>query len=579
MTMPVSRRNVLVAGAGLALAAGSGLALASRHARPRLDLRGQNLSGANGRRLNILMIVTDQERHGSLLPAGIELPHHDRLHARATRFSNMNAISGFCSIARGNIYTGQHYQHNGVYENVPVPFSHDLYPDVATLGTMMQDVGYETAYFGKWHLTHVPPPDPGEEQMRALFRSYGFDVSRQPGEVEGPHQGHARDADTAAAAAAYIRSRRGAERPWFAAVNLLNPHDIMFFLATQRQYDTFVRLPFANIELLPAPAEAIYRRDLGLPLPPNFGAAGDVAKPPAHDLYRIANDAGLGRIPDDDLDAWHRHENYYLNCLRDVDRKIGAVLDAMDAAGAWNDTVVVFTSDHGEMSGAHGLRGKGNVVYRENASVPFAIVHPDIRTGGDTPALASHVDIAPTLLRFAGIEAAVLAEQAPWLKGRDLTVALGPAASRSLGGAGREGVLYQWDSRIYGSVDAAEKAAEAFTHDAAVRVWKLFTGPVLDGLKNRHGMRGAFDGRWKFARYFRPREHNTPGDLAALRRLNDVELYDTAADPMERVNVAGRPEAEADLLRMSHLTNRLMAQEVGTADVAELPGPSFLWTA
>jgi arylsulfatase A-like enzyme len=304
-----------------------------------------------------------------------------------------------------------------------------------------------------------------------------------------------------------------------------------------------------------------------------------VAKPAAHDLYRIANDAGLGRIPDDDLDAWRRHENYYLNCLRDVDMKIGTVLDAMDAAGAWTNTIVVFTSDHGEMSGAHGLRGKGNVIYRESASVPFAIIHPDIKNDGDTPALASHVDIAPTLLRFAGIEASVLGEQAPWLKGRDLTAALGPGASRTLDGAGRDGVLYQWDSRIYGSADAAEKAAEAFRHNGAVRAWKLFNGPVLDGLKNRHGMRGAFDGRWKFARYFRPREHNTPRDLAELRRLNDVELYDTVADPMERVNLADRPEAGADLLRMSNLTNRLMAREVGPSDVAELPGPSFLWTA
>jgi arylsulfatase len=509
---------------------------------------------------------------------GLKLPNHDRLYSRATRFSNMNGISGLCSIARGNIYTGQHYQNNGVYENVPVPFAHDLYADVATLGTMMQDAGYETAYFGKWHLTKLPPLDPGADWMRRLFKSYGFDVSNQPGDVEGPHQGYAKDADTATAAATYIRSRKGAERPWFASVNLLNPHDIMFFLA-RRQYETLVPLPFADIRLLPAPADAIYQQDLGLPLPPNFGAGGDVAKPAAHDLYRIANDAGLGRIPDDDLDAWRRHENYYLNCLRDVDRKVGTVLDAMDETGAWIDTVVVFTSDHGEMSGAHGLRGKGNVIYRENASVPFAIVHPDIKSDGDTPALASHVDIAPTLLRFACVEGAVLAEQASWLKGRDLTAALGPGASRTLGGAGRDGVLYQWDSRIYGSAEATEKTAEAFRHNGAVRAWRLFNGPLLDGLKNRHGMRGAFDGRWKFARYFRPREHNTPRDLAELRRLNDVELYDTVADPTERVNLADRPEAAADLLRMSNLTNRLMAGEVGRADVAELPGPSFLWTA
>jgi arylsulfatase len=557
------------------LAAGSGLMFANRaHARPRLKLRANR-----GRQLNVLMIVTDQERHGSLLPKGLKLPNRDRIYAKATRFSNMHSISGLCSIARGNIYTGQHYQQNGVYENVPVPFAHDLYPDIATIGTMMQDAGYETAYFGKWHLTNLPLIDPGTNHMRALFASYGFDVSNQSGEVEGPQQGFAKDAQTAATAAAFIGSRRRAERPWFAAANLLNPHDIMFFLATERQYETFVRLPFGDLKLLPEPADPLYREDLGLPLPPNFGSDGDVAKPVAHSLYRIANEAGLGGIPDDDLDAWLRYENYYLNCLRDVDRQIGVVLDALDAADAWRDTIVVFTSDHGEMSGAHGLRGKGNVVYRENTSVPFAIIHPDIRIDGDTPALASQIDIAPTLLGFAGVGRSVRTEQAPWLKGHDLADAISSGSARTVDGAGRSGVLYQWDSRIFGSADAAQKAADAFKHQGLVRAWKLFSGPVLDGLKNRHGMRGAFDGRWKFARYFRPDQHNTPKNLSELLKLNDVELYDTLADPLERINIAGRPEAEAELLRMSVLTNRLMDKEVGSEDVAELPGPSFFWNA
>jgi arylsulfatase A-like enzyme len=573
--MAIDRRNVLVGAGGLVLAAGSSSLLVKRtHARPRLKL-----SSGQGRKLNILLIVTDQERHGSLLPKGLRLPNRDRLYARATRFSNMNSISGLCSIARGNIYTGQHYQQNGVYENVPVPFAHDLYPDIATLGTMMQDAGYETAYFGKWHLTNLPRTDLGPNGMRALFQSYGFDVSNQSGEVEGPQQGYAKDAYTATAAASYIRSRKGVERPWFASVNLLNPHDISFFLATRRQYETYVNLPFADFQLLPEPPDPLYQEDLGLALPPNFGSAGDIAKPAAHHLYRIANDAGFGGIPEDDLDAWRRYENYYLNCLRDVDRQVGVVLDAMDASGGWSDTVVVFTSDHGEMSGAHGLRGKGNVIYRENASVPFAIIHPDSKTDSDTPALASHIDIAPTLIEFAGVSSAVRTEQAPWLKGHDLTMAMGRGAERTLSAAGRGGVLYQWDSRIFGSPDAAQKAAEAFKHQGLVRAWKLFSGPVLDGLRNRHGMRGAFDGRWKFARYFRPNQHNKPGNLDDLRKLNDLELYDTLADPTELVNIAGRQEAEAELLRMSTLTNRLMDDEIGPDDVPELPGPSFLWNA
>lgn len=574
--MPITRRQTLLAGSGLLLAAGTGVAMADRHAsRPRLTI-----NAPPERQLNILMILTDQERHGSLLPKGLALPNHDRLFARSTRFSNMNGVSGLCSIARGTIYTGQHYQHNGVYENVPIPFANDLYPHVATLGTMMQDAGYETAYFGKWHLTRLPTTtDVGAEHMAALFKSYGFDVSNQPGEVEGPLYGFKRDGYTAATAARFISTRKGSDRPWFAAANLLNPHDIMFFLATKRQYETFVSLPFAATTLEPAPDESIYAQDLDLALPPNFGQQGDSDKPPAHELFRVVNDSGLGRIPADDIEAWRRYENYYLNCLRDMDSKLGVMLDAMDAADAWRDTIVVFTSDHGELSGAHGLRCKGNVVYRENSSVPFTVAHPDTRAGADTAALASHIDIVPTLLRFAGVKADVFAEQAPWLKGYDLGTAMGPGAAAGPGAAGRTALLYQWDSSVYGSPDGAQKSAEAFKHAVPVRMWKLLEGPVLDGLKYRHGMRGAFDGRYKFARYFRPGQHNTPKSPADLWALNDIELYDTLADPMERKNIAGEDGSADQVWRMARITDELIAREIGRDDVECLPGPAMLYRA
>jgi len=575
--MKISRRNMLIGAGGLATLGAVGFAHGRANERPRAKFAKRKT-----RQPNILLIVTDQERHHDYLPASLSFPHRQRIFTRATQM-RMQGISGLCSMARGNIYTGQHYQHNGVYENVPIPFAHDLYPSVPTLGTMMQDAGYETAYFGKWHLTHLPAvKDVGTEKIRKLFQSYGFEVNNQPGEIEGPQGGYKKDPRTARTAAAYIREKGGAakgEKPWFAAVNLLNPHDIMFYLATRKQLDTFIRLPIGGIDLVPAPDDPVYAANLDLPLLPNFGQKGDVDKPLAHKLFRQVNDLSLGEIPDGDIEGWKHYENYYFNCLRDVDRSLGTVLDAVDETNAWDDTVVIFTADHGELSGAHGLRAKGNVVYRENCEVPLAICHPDIKDPSVTGVLTSQVDIAPAILSFAGITEAERKEQLPMLKGRDLSQALGAGADRGLKGLGREGVLYQWDSRIYGSPEGVREIAEGFKKGGLNKLWNFYEAFVVEGTKYRHGMRGSYDGRYRFARYFRPTEHNTPASFEELKRLNDLELYDTTADPLERINIANRPESAELVWKMAQLTNRLVAEEVGEDDGQMLPGPTMIWNA
>ncbi|MGF6701223.1 arylsulfatase A-like enzyme [Paraburkholderia sp. MM5496-R1] len=568
--MNLHRRQLLI-GAGIAVAGAMiGARALGKAKRPRA-----HFGARRARQPNILLVVTDQERHGSLLPQGLHLPHRDRLYERAMRFSGMNGVTGLCSMARGNIYTGLHYQYNGVYENVPVPFAHDLYKSVPTLGTMLQDAGYETAYFGKWHLSHLPSQPVGTDRMRALLASYGFAISDQDREFDGALAGFDADRGIAEKAAQFIGSRRNARQPWFAAVNFVNPHDIMYFLATQRQFETYVQLPIGGVSLKPAPDDPLFRQNLGFDLPANFGKDADSGRVSAHKLFELDYDMGLGRIPLDDRDAWRNYQNYYFNCLRDVDRNIGIVYDALDASGGWNDTVVVFVSDHGELSGAHGLRGKGNVVYRENCSVPFAVWHPDMPAGGDTAALASHIDIAPTLLAFAGISEGERRAAYPQLQGVDLSEAI-HASDRGTTGSGRKGVLYQWDSRIYGVPPQAIQEVTS-AHGALSRTLLMTKGLLLEGMKTRSGMRGVFDGRYKFARYFRPTEHNVPGSFADLVRFNDLELYDTRADPLEQTNLAARPGNEALLWKMAMLCNELIALEIGEDRAQMLPGPQLLW--
>jgi arylsulfatase len=95
------------------------------------------------------------------------------------------------------------------------------------------------------------------------------------------------------------------------------------------------------------------------------------------------------------------YQNYYFNCIRDVDQHVGAMLDAVEKLGFTHNTIVVVTADHGERGGAHGgMLGKGADIYKETVRVPLIVRHPDVR-GGLTDALAGGVDLAPTLLGFA----------------------------------------------------------------------------------------------------------------------------------------------------------------------------------
>ncbi len=527
---------------------------------------------------NILLIITDQERHSNLLPQGLNLRHRERLYERASLFSNMQNVSGLCSMARANIYTGLHYQHNGVYENVPIPFAHDLYDHVPTLGTLMSDLGYSTAYFGKWHLTHIPFMEPvGKDKIRSIFHSYGFEYSDQAYEVEGVQGGYKKDKATAQMASSFIRSRSNQTKPWFACVNFLNPHDIMYYLATEKQFETYVFNEMLGERIAKSPNTSLYNRDLGFPLLPNFGIDGEVDKPDAHRIFRDVMDITLGRIPLDDKEAWLNYENYYLNCLRDVDDHIGTVYDTLDETSSWSNTVVIFSSDHGELSGAHGLRGKGNTIYKESASLPFAIWHPDIKDGKEIHGLASQIDIAPTLLSFGGLQDSEIQEYYPNLKGHNLSKAMTSSEKNTHDSTGRNAALYQWDSRVFGSASTAKHVANAYKQTGILRALKLINGPILEGMEKRHSMRGCFDGRYKFARYFRPLDHHVPKTWEELKNHNDLELYDTRNDPMERKNIANLPENKDLVFNMSQKTNDLVKKEIGTNETQMLPGPKFLW--
>ncbi len=148
------RREALKAiGAGAAAVAVAGRFAASAQAS---ETRAEPLAVApTGRPYNILFILTDQERlfRPGELPADYRLPAHERLIERGTLFENHYINSCVCTPSRSVLYTGQHIQHTRMFDNTNFPWISSLSTDIPTIGHLMRDVGYYTAYKGKWHLT------------------------------------------------------------------------------------------------------------------------------------------------------------------------------------------------------------------------------------------------------------------------------------------------------------------------------------------------------------------------------------------------------------------------------------------
>jgi arylsulfatase A-like enzyme len=129
----------------------------------------------HGDQLNVLFIVSDQERGWHLYPTGFfdtYTPARAWLRDHGVHFTGFNTPTPICSTARGLIYSGLHSMNNGVFDNVPLPYASPLRTDVATLGTAFMDAGYLTGYAGKWHLSrmHEQVTDSAEAQANNATR-------------------------------------------------------------------------------------------------------------------------------------------------------------------------------------------------------------------------------------------------------------------------------------------------------------------------------------------------------------------------------------------------------------------------
>jgi arylsulfatase len=577
----VGRRDALKAIAAGAVAAAEATSLfaaaPASGANPRVD--ASRPAGP----YNILFILTDQERffRPGELPTDYRLPAHERLASRGIVFENHQINSCVCTPSRSVVYTGRHIQQTKMFDNTNFPWISSMSTDIPTIGHMLRAAGYYTAYKGKWHLTKEFETTNSLAAPEKIFtkemEAYGFSDYLGVGDIIGHTRGgYLHDGIISSMGVNWLRGR-GKEltaqgKPWFLAVNLVNPHDIMY-LDTDRPGE---QVQTRNIlsHIAPVQADSYYSKQWGFELPKTYPQRLDApGRPAAHAEYLRAHDRLVGHIPNEEW-RWRKRHNYYLNCLRDVDRSIVSLLDELDSLELASNTIVVMTADHGDLDGAHRMHSKGATAYREQNNVPLVVVHPAHAGGKRCRAVTSHLDIAPTLVGLTDASADKKAAITKDLPGKDLSP-LFVAPEQASHAAIRDGSLFCYNMFAYIDGEFMEKVVAMVQQpDGKAKIQAAAKeGTLRPDLTKRGAIRGVYDGRYRFARYFSPRQHNRPASVEALFKLNDVELYDVERDPLEVDNLAADGTRNRELLEaMNAKLNALIDREVGEDVGQMLPG-------
>jgi len=394
-----SRREFVAIAAGAALATAGGIPAAKAQA-PAVTQSG------GGSRPNIVFIFADQERYQRKWPTGLSLPGHERLARGGITFQNHYCPAAMCTSSRSVLLTGLQVPDTSMYDNTDFPWAGDMSTKIPTIGHMLRKAGYYTAYKGKWHLSRKFDVADQLDRLNKEMEKYGFADFHSPGDIMA-HTLGGYNFDHLIAGSAVTWLRRKAQpmstqgQPWALFVSLINPHDIMYFNTDapgQRVQETGVLFAHAA----GAPNNQLYKADWDVPVAKSLKEPFDApGRPKAHGEFENMWSYVLGRIPPEE-ERWRRFNNFYINSIRSVDAQLEAMLKELDALGLTDKTVVMYTSDHGEMAGAHGLRGKGPFAYEENVHLPFYAIHPDVKGGQDCSALTGHIDLVPTLLGIAG---------------------------------------------------------------------------------------------------------------------------------------------------------------------------------
>lgn len=484
------------------------------------------------RKPNLLFIFTDEQRADTLGSYGndlVQAPNLDRLAADSFVFENAYVTQPVCTPSRSSIMTGLYPHTNGcTVNNVP------LRPETPIIAEMVSP-DYVRGYYGKWHLGDEVVPQHGFEDWVSIEDNYrkhysqqeylsilsdyhhflvenGFEpdlerfgarVFARPTAAQLPEE-YTKARFLGREAARFIRENR--DRPFVLYINFLEPHP-----------------PTCG------PFDALYQPD-EVPVGPAFRQ-----RPPENAalINRLLSDFWMGRKDEygTDLtaeDGCRELRAKYLGLVTLVDRAVGDIMGALDEAGLRDNTILVFTSEHGDMMGDHALIRKC-VMYEEALKVPLIIRVPWLENGiGRIGGRFSQIDLVPTLLELLGEpipDGLEGVSRAPVLRGEDV-----------LSKPKRDDVFVEWNG-----TNSWGKARQGL--NLSDETWERVHGP------------------WRTV-------VSAEGWKLNLSPVDQCELYDLNDDPYEQVNLFDDASQQE---RIHDLAGRIRRWQERTGDESPLP--------
>ena len=349
---------------------------------------------------NLLFIFTDEQRYDTMAAYGnhkIEMPNLNRMASQSVVFDRAYVTQSVCTPSRSSIMTGLYPHTNGCIENnIPLPANIPCFAEMLSTGD------YVTAYHGKWHLGDEIFCQHGFDEWRSIEDNYsryygqgrenarstyhhwlvenGYAPARGSvfgrGETARFPEAFGKPAYLASEASRFIREHR--DDPFVLFVNFLEPH-MPFFGPRDDQYD---------------PSDVI--------LPANLRARPSDDQPLKTRLFeRVTYRQGHSGLTLRTEADWRRMIANYWGLCSLVDTHVGHILDTLAACGLEENTIVVYTSDHGDMMGSHGLIAKC-VAFEEAVRVPLLVRLPGQCCAARVKGPVSQVDLVPTLLDLMG---------------------------------------------------------------------------------------------------------------------------------------------------------------------------------
>lgn len=390
-----------------------------KHASAAAVAAPRIVSRKGKRKPNLLFLWTDEQRADTMAVYGnkaIKTPCLNKLASESAVFEHAYVSQPVCTPSRATVMTGLWpHQSSCMSNNIPLP------ADTRCLPELLNDASYRTAYMGKWHLGDEAFAQHGFQEWVSIedgYRKYykaGASTEKSsyweflnelgyPPDSDGYYsRGFAARLPIEHCKPKFLETRavdfltRHARDPFVLYVNFLEPH-MPYFGPLNELHDAAT-----------------------LAMPANFNDPLEEDEPLRYRLLRQKYiEKGAENQDLHQESGWRRLLANYYGLVAQVDRSVGAILEALERLHLAEDTIVVYTSDHGDMMGSHKMLAK-TVMYEESIRVPWLMRIPGMKQGRVFKGRYSQIDLVPTVLSLMGSESADLPGRSlvPMLEGKE----------------------------------------------------------------------------------------------------------------------------------------------------------------